>query len=91
MYSRWQLAKQYIRYYYSAANGKGHGVHSPFVYDCIKQVLNDERHFYAYYYVEQLRSQLLSNETALDIEDLGAGSGLNKTNKRSISMLATYK
>ncbi|MFT3824720.1 MAG: class I SAM-dependent methyltransferase [Chitinophagaceae bacterium] len=90
MYSRWQLAKQYLQYYYSAANSKGHGVHSPFVYDFIRQVLNDERRFYAYYYIEQLRTQLLANEAVLDVEDLGAGSVTTKTRQRSVASIAEH-
>lgn len=37
-----------INFWYSAANAKGHGTHSPFVYDFIINVLNDDRHFYAF-------------------------------------------
>ena len=46
---------------------------SPFVYNFIsRQVLNDNRQFYACYYIEQLRTQLLQNETVLEVEDMGA-------------------
>ena len=40
MYSRSQLALKYIKYLVVASNGKGHGVHSPFVFDFIVHVLN---------------------------------------------------
>jgi hypothetical protein len=33
---------KYFNYYYKAANGKGHGVHSPFVFSFISSVLNNE-------------------------------------------------
>src|SRR5690606_32159448 len=48
MYSRYQIARKYLHYYLTAANGKGHGIHSPFVYDFVRNVLNDKRNFYAY-------------------------------------------
>jgi len=32
---------KYFTYYYNASNGKGHGVHSPFVFSFITQVLNN--------------------------------------------------
>jgi hypothetical protein len=32
----------YFKYYFTAANGKGHGVHSPFVYSFIRSVLNNK-------------------------------------------------
>lgn len=88
MYSRCQLAKKYIRYYLTASNGKGHGVHSPFVYTFIKKVLNDKRHFAAYDQVEALRRQLLADNTQLEVEDFGAGSAINNTHQRPIARIA---
>jgi len=32
----------YFKYYFNASNGKGHGVHSPFVYSFIRSVLNNK-------------------------------------------------
>jgi len=48
MYSTFQLALKYFQYYVKASNGKGHGVHSPFVFEFITKVMNDKRRFYAY-------------------------------------------
>jgi hypothetical protein len=42
VYSSFQLLKKYIRYYATASNGHGHGMHSPFVFDFILHVLNNE-------------------------------------------------
>jgi len=33
---------KYFNYYFNASNGKGHGVHSPFVYSFIRSVLNNK-------------------------------------------------
>jgi predicted O-methyltransferase YrrM len=88
MFSNWQLAKKYIHYYFTAANGKGHGVHSPFVFEFIKKVLNDNRHFPAYDQVEALRRQLLTDKTILQVEDFGAGSAISNTHQRSIASIA---
>ena len=33
---------KYFNYYFNASNGKGHGVHSPFVYSFITSVLNSK-------------------------------------------------
>lgn len=38
----------YIKFWLKAANSKGHGTHSPFVYDFIINVLNDDRIFYSF-------------------------------------------
>lgn len=88
MYSHFQLASKYLRYYLTAANGKGHGTHSPFVFDFIINVLNDTKEYSDYSIVEKLRSDLLNNETVLSVEDFGAGSVISKTNQRSIRSIA---
>lgn len=80
-----QLALKYISYYLSASNGKGHGIHSPFVFNFIQKVLNDRRHYYAYDHVEQYRKYLLKDKTEVEVEDLGAGSVLSKSNTRTVS------
>jgi predicted O-methyltransferase YrrM len=73
MYSRLRLAQKYLYYYCTASNGKGHGIHSPFVFDFVQQVLNDKRDFPAYSLIEDLRRRLLNDNTLLEVEDLGAG------------------
>lgn len=74
MYTRFQLARKYFFYYFTASNGKGHGIHSPFVYNFIRYVLNDATRYGAYDQVEALRSRLLKDNRLLTVEDLGAGS-----------------
>ncbi len=88
MFSKWQLATKYLNYYLTASNGKGHGMHSPFIFHFITKVLNDQQHYPAYDIVENLRQQLMKEKSLLTIEDLGAGSSLNDTNKRTIASIA---
>lgn len=88
MYSAVKLASKYLSYYLTASNGKGHGVHSPFVFDFITNVLNDTRTFYSYEELEKLRQQLLSDKRELSIEDFGAGSAIAKTNQRRVCDIA---
>ena len=88
MYSRWQLAKKYLNYYLKASNSRGHGIHSPFVFDLITKVLNDRSHYPEYDKVEALRQQLLTNKTLLNIEDFGAGSSVTKMKQRSVASIA---
>jgi predicted O-methyltransferase YrrM len=90
MFSRPQLAKKYLHYYFTASNGKGHGVHSPFVFEFITRVLNDDSHFYAYDQVEALRRQLLANSGVLEVEDFGAGSAIQNTRRRTIARIAMH-
>ncbi len=88
MYSPLQLGARYIKYYLTASNGRGHGMHSPFVFSFITKVLNDDRHFYAYETIEELRRSLSADQNELVIEDLGAGSRIQKQNTRRISQVA---
>ena len=88
VYNHFQLAKKYLHYYFRASNGKGHGIHSPFVFDFITTVLNDRQPYLAYEAVEQLRSNLLREQQVLTVQDFGAGSTVSKTNSRSIATIA---
>lgn len=88
MYSPLQLGARYLKYYLKASNSKGHGMHSPFVFEFITKVLNDDRHFYAYDSIEQIRQLLLLDHKELLIEDFGAGSRVKKENTRKISDIA---
>ena len=88
MYSKPQLLLKYFQYYFTASNSKGHGMHSPFVFDFITKILNDKTVYPEYRKVEALRDQLLNDTAVLEVEDLGAGSAVNKKDRRSISSIA---
>lgn len=88
MYSAPQLAIKYLRYYLTASNGKGHGIHSPFIFQFITRVLNDHTQYKEYDKVEKLRQQFLNDRTVLTIQDFGAGSSVSKTNQRSVASIA---
>jgi predicted O-methyltransferase YrrM len=88
LFSKFQLAKKYIRYYITASNGKGHGVHSPFVFAFISKVLNDKTQYECYNAIEQQRQLLLQNTQVIEVEDFGAGSSVMKSNKRIIKNIA---
>jgi predicted O-methyltransferase YrrM len=88
LYSPFQLAKKYLLYYFTASNGKGHGIHSPFVYDFIENVLNDKKQYAYYLLIEKQRKLLLADTTIIDVEDFGAGSAVIKTNQRVVKHIA---
>jgi predicted O-methyltransferase YrrM len=88
MYNSFQLAAKYLRYWFTASNGKGHGVHSPFVFEFIIKVLNDKSDYECYASIEGLRRQLLANETIIEVEDFGAGSRSGATKRRAVQTIA---
>jgi predicted O-methyltransferase YrrM len=89
VYSKVQLAFKYLQYYFSASNGRGHGIHSPFVFEFITKVLNDKTNYPAYDEIEALRKKMLLDKTVLTVEDFGAGSAVNKSNRRTICSIAS--
>ena len=88
MYSPFQLAKKYLRYYLKASNGKGHGIHSPFVFDFITNVLIDKKQYASYQKIEEIRTALKANKTIIEVEDFGAGSNSLRSNNRVIKDIA---
>ena len=88
MYSKFRLGQKYLNYYLSASSGKGHGIHSPFVYEFIREVLLDDRNFPAYFSVENLRKQLLRDRTRLTLKDYGAGSTQAETKCLTVAEIA---
>lgn len=55
----------YVQYWLNASNGKGHGIHSPFVFKFVTEVLNDTRSFYAFELIANSRKALLANNALL--------------------------
>ncbi|MEI7801061.1 MAG: class I SAM-dependent methyltransferase [Bacteroidota bacterium] len=79
-------AKEFIRY---LLEGKSkYYIHSPFVFEFVNEVLNDERSFYCYEEIESFRKILCIDDSIIEVEDFGAGSQLEKKNKRTISFIA---
>ena len=88
VYNHFQLAKKYFHYYVTAANGKGHGVHSPFVFDFVLSVLNNRHRYSAPSNIEALRTGLFNDKRSITVEDLGAGSRLHSAKEKNISQIA---
>lgn len=88
MYSKKQLALKYIHYFLNAKNGKGHGIHSPFVFDFTQQILNKKKLPYSSNEIEDIRQYLKNNQQLIQIEDFGAGSRVIKQNTRKVASVA---
>jgi predicted O-methyltransferase YrrM len=90
VYSKLTHAKKWWHYYRTASSGIGHGIHSPFIFEFIKNVLNDKREFYAYTPTEHFREKLKNDHTTIKVNDLGAGSRIAKNNQRLVSEIAKH-
>jgi predicted O-methyltransferase YrrM len=63
-------------------------MHSPFVFDFIRNVLNNESSYHPPADIKKLRKELEKDDTALAIIDLGAGSRTGAVKERTVSQLA---
>jgi len=77
--------KSYFEYFFKARHYKGHGIHSPFMYEMVTDVLYDKNPFYAFGEIEGYRNMLKKNRQSLDVTDHGAGSHALKSRKRKVS------
>lgn len=82
------IARKYLAYLLRSNNR--HAVHSPFVYAFIEEVLRDRRKFYAFDRIEARRKELLADHRQIKINDLGAGSSLQKVTDRRVWDIAKY-
>jgi tRNA G46 methylase TrmB len=88
VYTPVQLAFKYLHYWLTASNGKGHGIHSPFVFEFTESVLNDRNLPASWSLIEAQRKKLLQDKRIIQVEDLGAGSSRLTSTQRSIASIA---
>lgn len=65
-----------------------HGLHSPFIYKLVDEVIYDFSDKKIYHPIEQARKRLLHDKREIMVTDLGAGSHLNNNRQRQISDIA---
>lgn len=65
-----------------------HGLHSPFVYRLVDEVIYDFSAKKVYDEVEALRNELLRNDRSITVTDLGAGSHVNNNKQKRIGAIA---
>lgn len=86
-YNLFQLGFRYISYLIFARSGKGHGIHSPFVYRFVREVLMDRNQYPVYLNAESYRKRLLNNFENIEVVDLGAGGKNNSIKQKQISAI----
>lgn len=65
-----------------------HGLHSPFVYRLVDEIIYDFHAKPDYRDIENLRKKLLADKRYITITDLGAGSVLNNNKQKQVRQLA---
>ena len=72
----------YIKFLIHSKNQ--HGVHSPFIYDFVTKCLYDKKKYAAYNKLDSYRTYLKTSDTIIQITDLGEGSKILDSKKRSV-------
>lgn len=81
----WQKIQGYLQYRWRTVHI--HGVHSPFVFQLYEEVIADDRYYYSFDYVEDIRSHLRKNQQEITVTDFGAGSSFGNEKQRKISQI----
>ncbi len=81
---------RYVEYLLFAGHGKGHGIHSPFVFDLVNRVFRNKTDRQIVLTIENVRKKSISDNRTIDVLDLGAGSNNMKTSSRKVSEIARY-
>jgi predicted O-methyltransferase YrrM len=76
MLNRIQFALNYLIYFFSADSK--HGVHSPFVYDLVTNVINARKNKPLYHEFELIRTKMLKSNAVVEIKPIGAGKKSGK-------------
>lgn len=79
---------RYIRYYITAQTK--YDIHSPFVFDLLTDVIENNYSYYPYKPIETLRTRLLLDDRTIDVTDFGAGSALTPNSTRSIAAITKH-
>ncbi|MDR2962674.1 MAG: class I SAM-dependent methyltransferase [Bacteroidales bacterium] len=82
------LAKKTLHYFFCARHKYGHGIHSPFVYDFVRNVLRNTNTQAEYAPIERRRKELCRRKDRIEVLDLGAGSTQLRTKTRAVSDIA---
>jgi len=83
-------ASRAIGYYLTSGHKRGHGIHSPFIFNTVTGVIQNKTAPEIVNKVEKIRSELKKDKRVIQLSDLGAGSLKGKNNFRRISDIVRY-
>ncbi|HUX57405.1 MAG TPA: class I SAM-dependent methyltransferase [Bacteroidales bacterium] len=81
---------RYLKYLILSRHRKGHGIHSPFVFDLVSRVFRNKIDTDIVCSIEKVRKRLISDHGSIIVKDLGSGAESLKTNFRKVSDIARY-
>jgi predicted O-methyltransferase YrrM len=85
----YSIAK-FLKYVLFSSSKKGHGIHSPFVFNLVLKVFRNKISSDIVCRIETIRKKLISDSRTIEVTDFGAGSELKKRKFRRVSEIARY-
>ncbi len=81
---------KYIKYKFTAKHKNGYGIHSPFLYDLIRNIISEYSNYYALDDIAALRYDLLDSTEKINVKDFGAGSKKMSSAYRKVKDITKY-
>jgi predicted O-methyltransferase YrrM len=81
---------KFLKYFLFSSHKRGHGIHSPFVFNLVLKVFRNKINSDIVCKIETIRKRLISGTGSIEITDFGSGSESKKGKFRSVSEIATY-
>jgi len=82
------FAARYLKYLIKSKHNKGHGIHSPFLYNFTREVIFSKREKCNFKEIEIIIKELKNDKSLIQINDYGAGSRIFRDKNRRISNIA---
>lgn len=82
------LSLKYLQHRFTAGYRNGFGIHSPYLYDLVRNVIFNQQKQAVPDYVQQLHSRLKKDRQILELNEIGAGSRVTQAGKRTVSSIA---
>lgn len=82
------MLRKYINYRLFSKSKKGHGIHSPFVFEVVNIVFQDTNNYPEYELVEKLKERLLNEERKIKTTIYGASKDAGKKKFRKLNSIA---
>jgi len=81
-------AFKYLNYTLTSRHKKGHGIHSPFVFDIVSRIFRNKIDPGIVLLIEEIREKNKSDRRIIEVMDLGAGSVKMRKSLRKVSDIA---
>jgi len=81
---------KFLKYKLFSSHRKGHGIHSPFVFNLITKIFRNKITSPVVLRIEELRNKMLSDHRVIRVTDYGSGSQILRSNLREIYKLVKY-